>query len=307
MSSKGRFTVARATEQTGDSFDEEFLKKLEYLYIVSQKIASGKSRAQRRTRLVGAGIDFADHRHYTHGDDMRNVDWRVYSRTEKLFLKLYEEEEDLYIYFLLDTSRSMHLGKLNKWSMARKVSAALSYIGLSNMDRVSIIPFSSKLEGRLPPSRGKAQIFKVFDFLDRCEPGEQTTLKSAFKTFVSQNKRPGLAVVISDFYDPEGFDEGLNILRYHKFEPMVIQLYDRREMEVSIQGELELVDCETQEVRHVTVTPAMVRAYAKVFEEFCEELETYCSKRQILYFRAPIQESFEDLVLRIFQAGGFLK
>lgn len=299
--------MAPVPQNTAQAFDEEFLKKLEYLYIVSQKIAAGQFRARRKMRLVGSGIDFADHRHYTPGDDVRNLDWRVYSRTEKLFLKLYEEEEDLHIYFLVDNSRSMHLGAPNKWEMARKVTAALSYIGLSNMDRVSIIPFSSKVDDRLPPSRGKAQIFKVFDFLDRSKPGEQTTLKSAFRTFVGQNKRPGLVVVISDFYDPQGFEEGLNILRYHRFEPMVIQLFDRRELELSIHGELELVDCETGEVRQVVLTPAMLREYARAFEEFCDELESFCTKRQILYFRAPIQESFEELVLRIFRAGGFLK
>lgn len=290
-----------------DPFDEEFLDKLEYLYMVSQKIAAGKFRAQRKTRVVGSGIDFADHRQYTPGDDVRNLDWRVYRRTEKLFLKLYEEEEDLHIYFLVDTSRSMQLGEPNKWQMARKIAAALGYIGLCNLDRVSIVPFSANVEDRMAPTRGKSQIFKVFNFLTRLEAGDRTTLKDAFETFVNENKRPGLAVVISDFYDPEGFEEGLDVLRYHRFEPMVIQLYDQRELDVTLEGDIELVDCETGEVRQIRATPAMIREYARVFEEFCEELETYCKKRQILYFRTPIQQTFEDLVLRVFRAGGFLK
>lgn len=299
--------MAQATAQSGDTFDEAFLKKLEYLYLVSQKIAAGKHKAKRKTRIVGSGIDFADHRQYAPGDDVRNLDWRVYNRTEKLFLKLYEEEEDLHIYFLVDTSRSMHLGAPNKWGRARQVAAALAYIGLSNLDRVSVVPFASSITDRMAPTRGKAQIFKVFDFLDRAEPGEQTTMQAAFKTFVGQNKRPGLAVVISDFYDPDGFEEGLNILRYHRFEPMVIQLFDERELSFDLQGDVELIDCETGEPRQLTVTPAMVREYKRVFEQFCSELETYCTKRQILYFRSPLQQSFEDLVLRIFRAGGFLK
>lgn len=299
--------MAQSEPSSPDAFDEAFLSKLEYLYIVSRKIAAGKHRAKRKTRLVGSGIDFADHRQYTPGDDVRNLDWRVYRRTEKLFLKLYEEEEDLSIYFLVDTSRSMHIGSPNKWNMARQLAASLSYIGLSNLDRVSIVPFSSKVEDRMAPTRGKAQIFKVFDFLDRCEPGDHTTLQSAFETFVSENKRPGLAVIISDFYDPAGFDEGIDVLRYHRFEPMVLQLYDRREFAIQLQGDVELVDCETGEVRQMTVTPAMMREYNRVFEEFCTELETYCTRRQILYFRAAVQQPFEDLVLKIFRAGGFLK
>ena len=299
--------MAQSKSHGSDAFDEAFLEKLDYLYIVSRKIAAGVHQAKRKTRMVGSGIDFADHRHYTPGDDVRNLDWRVYRRTEKLFLKLYEEEEDLHIYFLVDTSRSMQIGSPNKWSMARNLAAALAYIGLCNLDRVSIVPFSSNVSDRMAPTRGKAQIFKIFNFLERCEPGQTTTLDDAFRTFVRENKRPGLAVVISDFYDPRGFQEGLDILRYHRFEPMVSQLYDEREFQISVQGDVELVDCETGEVRQLTVTPAMMREYTRVFEEFCDELKTYCTRRQILYFRSPIQQSFEELVLKIFRAGGFLQ
>lgn len=288
-------------------FDEAFLAKLEYLYIVSQKIVSGRLRAERKTRIVGSGLEFADYRNYSHGDDLRNIDWRIFGRTEKLFLKLFEEEEDLHIYFLLDSSRSMTLGTPDKWSYAKQVAAALGYIGLSNLDRVSIIPFSSQLDGRLPPSRGRSQIFKIFDFLNSLEPGRQTSLRDAFRTFVTQNKRRGMAVVISDFYDPRGFEEGLNFLRYHKFEPLVVHLYDERELDVSFRGDLQLVDCETGEVADITVTAAMMREYKKAFDAYCEQLEDYCVKRDILYFRAPIQIPFDELILRVFRAGGFLK
>ncbi|WP_206524259.1 DUF58 domain-containing protein [Lujinxingia sediminis] len=301
--------MAKPSRQHPDDarFDDEFLKKLDYLYIVSRKMAASGQRAKRQKKIVGSGLDFADYRVYSPGDDVKSLDWRVYSRTERLFLKLYEEEEDLHIYFLVDASRSMHLGRPNKWNYARQVAAALAYIGLSNLDRVSIIPFSSKVEGRLPPAKGKAQIFKIFNFLDACEAGEHTSLRQAFKTFVSQNKRRGLAVVISDFYDPDGVEEGLNALRYHRFEPMVIQLFDERELNLDFHGEVQIVDCETDEARDITVTPAMLKAYREVFEDFCTELEGYCKSRQILYFRAPIQQPFDELILRVFRAGGFLK
>ena len=290
-----------------EQFDEAFLKKLDYLYIISQKIVAGKMRAERKTRIVGSGIEFADFREYSPGDDLKNIDWNIYGKTNKMFLRLYEEEEDLYIYFLVDCSRSMKLGEVNKWDFAKKVVAALGYIGLSNLDRVSIIPFSSQLDGRLPPSRGKAQIFKIFEFLSNLEAGKQTSLRDAFKTFVTQNKRRGMAVVVSDFYDPTGFEEGLNFLRYHKFEPMVIHLFDEREMTAGFRGDLQLVDCETGQVAELTVTDGMMRAYQKAWEQLCENLEDYCVKRQILYFRTPIQVDFDELILKIFRAGGFLK
>lgn len=292
---------------TEEHFDEAFLAKLEYLYIVSQKIVAGRLRAERKTRIVGSGIEFADYRNYTAGDDLRNLDWRIFARTEKLFLRLFEEEEDLYIYFLIDSSKSMTLGSPNKWDYAKRVAAALGYIGLANLDRVSVIPFSSQLDGRLPPSRGRGQIFKIFNFLESLKPGQQTSLGDAFRTFVTQNKRRGIAVVISDFYDPRGFEEGLNFLRYHKFEPLVIHLADERELDANFRGDLQLVDCETGEVADITVTASMMKEYQKAFEAYCEQLEEYCVKRQILYFRAPIQIPFDELILRVFRAGGFLK
>lgn len=290
-----------------EKFDEEFLKRLEYLYIMSKKIVAGANWAERKTRIVGSGLEFADFRNYSAGDDLRNIDWKLFARTEKLFLKLYEEEEDLFIYFLVDTSRSMFIGNPTKFSYVRRVVAALSYIGLSNFDRVSIIPFSDALTGRLPPARGKGQIFKVFEFLNGVEAAKATNLKDAFKTFVAQNKRRGIVVVLSDFYDPSGFEEGLNMLRYHKFEPMVVHVFDQRELDPNILGDVQLVDCESGAVTDVTVTPALKKAYAKAFDAMSESLQEYCTKRQILYFRAPIQLPYDELIMGVFRAGGFLK
>ena len=290
---------------TEDQFDEDFLKRLEYLYILSQK-AANQQQARRDTEIVGSGIEFAEHRQYTPGDSFRNIDWNLYARTEELFLKLFEEEKDLYIYFLLDSSKSMQLGDPSKWAYAKRLVAALGYIGLSNLDRVSVVPFSSKLDQRLPPTRGRDQIFKVFEFLQSVEPAERTRLEQAFETFVNQHDRRGMAVVVSDFYDPEGFEEALNYLRYHRFDPVVIQLFDERELDPELAGEVEVVDCETGDVRQVTVTPDLLEKYREAFESFSVELEEYCSRNEILYFRAPTQQPFDELVLRVFRAGGFV-
>jgi len=292
--------------ESEDQFDEEFLKRLEYLYIVSQKIAASKQRADRETELVGSGIEFAEHRQYTPGDDFRNIDWNLFARTEELFLKLFEEEKDLYIYFLLDSSRSMQLGEPSKWWYAKQIVASLAYIGLANLDRVSIVPFSNQLDDRLPPTRGRDQIFNVFEFLRGLEPGERTELGDAFETFVTQHERRGMAVVVSDFYDPAGFEEALNFLRYHEFDPVVIQLFDERELDPSLKGEVEVVDCETGDVRRVTVTPELLEEYREAFESFSREIEEYCTRNRILYFRAPTQQPFDELILQVFRAGGFL-
>ena len=183
-----RKRASRAADQAeGDLFDEKFLKKIEYLRIVSRKVFSGRTRAERRTRKVGSGIEFADYRDYAPGDDLRYVDWNIYSRMDKLVLRLFEEEEDLHIYFLLDASRSMALRRPSKLRYAMQVVAALCYVGLANLDRVSIVTFAGGLKDRLPPARGKGRIFKVFEFLRGVEPAGETDLTASVKAFVHQN------------------------------------------------------------------------------------------------------------------------
>jgi uncharacterized protein (DUF58 family) len=297
----------RAEDRTA-LFDEKFLKTLEYLHMVSRKVFSGNLRAERRTRKVGSGIEFADHRTYSRGDDFRYIDWNLYGRLDKLLLRLFEEEEDLYIYILVDVSDSMSIGTpLPKLHYAMQVGAALTYVGLANLDRVAVIPFSDRLIGRLPPSRGKNRIFRVFEFLRACDIGGQTELAECMKTFVAQNKRRGLAVVISDFYDPVGFEQGLNTLRYNKFEPFVLQVYDRREAEPKLIGDLALVDCETGDTKEVTISKSLLEAYQREHERYCKELEAYCTKYAMPFFRTHTSIPFDELVLKIFRSGGFLR
>lgn len=288
-------------------FDERFLKTLEHLHMVARKVFAGNLRAERRTRKVGSGIEFADHRTYARGDDFRYIDWNLYGRLDRLLLRLFEEEEDLHIYILVDVSDSMAIGTPPKLHYAMQVGAALSYVGLANLDRVSIIPFSDRLIDRLPPSRGKNRIFRVFEFLRTVELGGQTELAECMKQFVAQNKRRGLAVVISDFYDPDGFEQGINTLRYNKFEPFVLQVYDQKEANPSLHGDLTLVDCETGDSREVTVSRSLLEAYKREHEKYCAELEQFCTARAMPFFRTTTAVPFDELVLRIFRAGGFLR
>jgi len=289
-------------------FDERFLKTLEHLHMVSRKVFSGNLRAERRTRKVGSGIEFADHRTYARGDDFRYIDWNLYGRLDKLLLRLFEEEEDLHIYILVDCSDSMSIGTpLPKLHYAMQIGAALTYVGLANLDRVSIVPFGDRILDRLPLSRGKNRIFRVFDFLQKCDIGGKTELADCMQAFVTQNKRKGLAVVISDFYDPEGFQQGLNTLRYNKFEPFVLQVYDKREAEPQLHGDLALVDCETGDTREITVSKSLLEAYMREHEKYCKSLEDYCTKYAMPFFRTHTAIPFDELVLKIFRSGGFLR
>lgn len=312
--------MQRAERGSEAGFDQSFLKKLEYLHIVAKKVFAGRLRAERRSRKTGAGIEFADHRDYTPGDDLRYLDWAVYGRMGRLLLRLFEEEEDLYIYILVDSSTSMRLGagsgsllsrssdgRIAKLGYAAQVAAALAYVGLSNLDRVAVYEFAEALRGQLPAARGKGRIFKVFDFLSAMSPDGQTDLRTALTQFVHRTRRRGVAVVLSDFYDAAGYEEGLNLLRYHRFEPAVIQIIDPHEARPTLRGDLELVDMETGERRQVTLTEAMCAAYARTHAEYCQTLESFCSSRGIGYLRADTDVPFEDLVLRMLREGGFVR
>ncbi|MCB9521517.1 MAG: DUF58 domain-containing protein [Myxococcales bacterium] len=288
-------------------FDDEFRKKIELLYLVSKKVFAGNSQATRRSKRLGAGIEVRDFRGYSAGDDLRHIDWNYYASTRELLVRLFEEEEDLHIYFLVDASPSMEVGDGAKLRYAKRVAAALAYIGLSNLDRVSVVPFADRVLGTLPASRGPSQIWKVFEFLERETTGPRTDFATALRDFVSRTRRRGLAVVLSDFYDPTGFEEGVNLLRYHRFEPLVFHVHDEQDARPNLRGDIELIDCESGDVVRVTATPALLARYAAAYDAQLERVEAFCRQKNLLYFRAPVHTAFDELVLRVFRAGGFLR
>src|SRR6187401_222550 len=171
-----------------DLFDDEFQRKLEYLAMVSKRVFSGAMRAERRTKKTGAGIEFADHRDYAPGDDIRYLDWHAFQRFDRLLIRLYEEEEDLSIYFIVDTSSSMGFGDGDKLRHAKRLCAALAYVGLANLDRIAIVTATDEISGRMPSTRGKARIFRIFRFLRDVKADGHTDLGEAMKTFVAQHK-----------------------------------------------------------------------------------------------------------------------
>src|ERR1700733_5441307 len=151
-------------------FDSDFLKKLQYLSLVSRRVFRGQLLARRRTMQLGGGIEFADHREYTPGDDFRYLDWNVYARHGELLLKRFQEEEDLHVYFLIDCSKSMAFGTPVKFYLARQVAAALAYIALADLDRVAVVAFAGEIVADFPLTRGKARILSLLKFLEGLEP-----------------------------------------------------------------------------------------------------------------------------------------
>ena len=298
-------------------FDSPFLAKLEQLHLLARKIFRGEHRAERRSRQNGSSLEFADYRTYAFGDDLRSIDWNVYARLDRLFVKLFEQEQDLDVHFLIDASASMRWvaeppapggETLSKFDQARRIAAALSYIALVNLDRVNLIWFGSALGRDLGLSRGKSQFHKILEFLRSApELAGPTHLLPSLRAFAQRMKRRGLVFVISDFFDPAGYEEALSLLAYHRFETHVVQVLDPAEVDPSALGDLRLTECETGELYEVTASESVVQRYREQAAAFVEGLETFALRRGAGYARASTEVPFEDLVLRVLREGVMLR
>ncbi|PRP92641.1 hypothetical protein ENSA5_48230 [Enhygromyxa salina] len=308
----GRGRRQQKTKQVdrSDLFDEEFLRQLELLQVIARRLIRGRQRAERKTRKVGSGLEFADHREYSPGDDIRNVDWGVYARLGQTLVRLFEEDEDLPLRLVVDVSDSMLTKDGQKLIYAQKIAAALAYVGLAGLDRVGLTAFSAKVHETIPAIRGKGRIFRVFEFLKNTQIGGPTDIYGGCKRVAAQSSQPGVTVVLSDFYDLEGAFDGLNMLRFRKHEVVAIQVLDPIEanpVDTGLRGDVTLVDVEGDDTRDVTLSASLLESYAEAHERFCTHLANKCRSRGMPFFSASIDEPFDDLVLRIFRLGGVLR
>jgi uncharacterized protein (DUF58 family) len=271
---------------------------------VSKRALAGQNRADRLSPKRGRGLEFADHRPYAAGDDYRHIDWKAYKRLNRLLLRLFDEERDLSIYLMLDVSRSM--AEPAKFDMARRVAAALCYVGLVHLDRLTIVPFGRGLGHESSPGRGKGRIFRVFDALEALEASGPTDLRESCKAFASRPRQLGLVVIISDFLDPGGFEAGLKILRTLGHDVFVVHVTSERDRDPGVFGTVRFVDVETGEVREVEVTPRLAAAYVEASTAHGTALEHFCGRYDIGYVRADAERPFEDVILRTFRQGRFL-
>lgn len=285
-------------------FSDEFLKKLEYLHVVSKQAFAGQNRADRLTPKRGRGIEFADHRPYAPGDDYRQIDWKAYKRLGRLLLRLFDEERDMSIYLMLDVSRSM--AEPVKFDQARRIVAALCYIGLVHLDRMLILPFGRGLGQESTPGRGKGRIFRVFEMLERLEAAGPTDLRESFKEFASRPRQLGLTVIVSDFLDPGGFEQGLKILRTLGHDVFVVHVASEADRDAGAYGDVRFIDSETGDRREVEVTPRLAAAYRAAWDAHASELAHFCGRYNIGYLRADAERPFEDVVLKAFRQGRFL-
>jgi uncharacterized protein (DUF58 family) len=307
-------------------FENDFLRKLEYLHVVSKRALAGQNRADRLSPKRGRGLEFADHRPYAAGDDYRHIDWKAYQRLNRLLLRLFDEERDLSIYLMIDVSKSMI--EPAKFDMARRIAAALCYVGLAHLDRLTIIPFGNDLGHESSPGRGKGRIFRVFEALEQLEASGPTDLRAACKAFASRPRQLGLVVIISDFLEPgssidasgdvktgaatslkgdaTGPQAGLKILRTIGHDVFAVHVTSERDRDPGVFGTIRFVDVETGAMREIEVTPRLAAAYVKAAGQHAEALEHFCGRYDIGCVRADAERPFEDVILRTFRQGRFL-
>lgn len=295
-------------DNSSSLLDPRFLARLEQLSLISKRIIAGQTQGQKRSSKRGSSVEFADYREYALGDDLRYVDWKAYGRLEKLFLKLFVEEEDLSLHLLLDTSKSMDFGApLTKAHYALRVAAALGYIALSDYDRVSVATFGSTLGNRLPPLRGKPGIGPFFRFLqDNTTVGVGTGFGTALTEYAARAKNIGIAVVISDFFD-ESYERGLKALLARRFQIVLIHVLDTEEVAPSLGGDVRLVDSETAAWQDASLSPYLLGQYAQRFNAFIAGLQAFSSRYGIDYVRAVTTVPFEDVILKFLRTQSVLR
>lgn len=287
----------------GDLLEPGFLRRLDRMALVARRAVVGKQSAERRSKRRGTSVEFADFRNYVAGDDFRHIDWNLYGRLGQLFLRLFVAEEDLDVRIYVDRSTSMTFGA--KLDYARKMAAALAYLGLRRQDRVAVASFGEELDPGLPAARGQARVFRVFDYLEKIEASGVTDFKHVFRESLPKTRK-GAAIVISDFLTPEGYADGLRGLAGGAMQVALVQIAAPEEMSPTKLGDLELIDSETGTKVPVTVTPRLLAAYRKGYAQFCEDLKSFARRYQMSWVHAPTDVPFEKLVFDVLQQGGIV-
>jgi uncharacterized protein (DUF58 family) len=276
--------------------------------LLAARRAKSSARGERRSRARGQSVEFADYRNYVAGDDLRYLDWNLFGRLEKLFLKLYEEERELPVRIFLDCSESMAFGEPRKFDFARQVAAAIGYVALCGFDRVTVVPFPNEGEnllsaGALRSVRGRKSSLQFFQNLARLKAGGAASFNDALRRGALEARQAGVAVVLTDFLDPSGYDKGLTALVGRGFQVNAVQILSPEELSPGTYGDLKLVDAESGAMQEVTFGKYRLNAYQQTVQNFIQKLREFCASRGISFFSVSSAMKLEDLLLKQLRAS----
>ncbi len=285
----------------------EFLRRLETLELVSKKIRAGRLKGDRLSKRKGRGSEFADFRPYSIGDDLRFLDWNLYGRLEKLFLRLFLEEEDLHVHLLVDVSRSMDYGSPTKLRYAKQVAAALGFVGLLNMDRVAVETIGGVKTERSQVYRGRPSLWRMVKFLDDLQPQDSGDFSRSLRGFTMRAKGRGVAIILSDFMDKNGYEEGFKFLAARNLDVYAIQILSHEEIHPAFAGDLKLTDIEDDDVAEVTISAPLLKRYEATLDAFRGAIASFCTRRGVSYLFTSNKVPFEKLVLTYLRGRGLLR
>ncbi len=287
-------------------FPPELLEALAHLRIAARRVPAGGRHAEHHARESGAGIEFRDHRAYAPGDDLRRVDWHLWGRFARLFLRLSDETRDLPLHLLVDVSDSTWLEVPPRSFAGRQAAGVLAAVSLGQADRVHVFPFGAALGEGMPPASGSRGLPRVLAFLEDLRPLGRTDFQAALWTFARLPLRSGLCVVVSDFFDPAGLAAVREALAAIRHRLLLVRLVRRSDRDPALQGELRLVDCETGDGVDVTLGARALEAYRKEVSAFDQGLRTLAEERGAgeieIDVEAPVLPQLEPLF-----AGGVFR
>ena len=279
-------------------FSSQLLSQLERQRFVTKRTFLGRVKGERKSPRKGISPEFYDYRPYEIGDDLRYVDWNIFGRLDRLYLKLFVEEEDLCVHLLIDASASMDFGSPSKFQYGLRLIAALGFIALVGLERVGVGIVRDRVVEGWSPTRGRNQFLPLIEFLGGVTPGGVTDLNGALRDYALRARDSGLAVLVSDLMDQGGFALGIRAFLERRFDVHVIHLLSREEMEPGYGGDLRLVDAESGETREATLDGETLKGYRRRLREFLDQSEATCRANKIVYHRAVTAEPMEDLILR---------
>jgi uncharacterized protein (DUF58 family) len=288
----------------------DLLRRLEQFQLLAARRAKSSAKGERRSKARGQSVEFADYRNYVEGDDFRHLDWNLFGRLDKLFLKLYEEERELPVRIFLDASESMNFGAPPKFDFARQVAAAVGYVALCGFDRVAVQVFpdldpnatgtgaESAARGALRSVRGRKSSMEYFQNLSQLSARGGVDFSEALRRGALSARQAGVAVVLSDFLDPAGYETGLNALVARGFHVNAVQILAPEELNPAAYGDLRLIDSETGAMQEVTFGKYRLKAYQQSVQNFCQRLREFCQGRGVHFFSVSSDTALEDLLLR---------
>jgi uncharacterized protein (DUF58 family) len=282
------------------------LARLERMELISRKVFRGRLKGERRSKRKGQSVEFADFRNYVPGDDLRFVDWNLYARLDKLYLKLFLEEEDLHVYFLVDSSPSMDFGEPTKFFASKQLAAALAFVGMCRGDRVRI-EFLGAENKTSPILRGRSQLWRMTEFVNSVQPTETFELTDAIKRFCLRATGRGIVVLLTDLMDKNGYESALRVLVGQQMDVFVLQVLSPAEFDPDLTGDLKLVDCEDNDEAEISVSTAVIKKYKATLAAFVDQARRFCAQRDMTYMLTRSDQGADVLVGQYLRERGLVR